>query len=348
MKKADKINEIISNFTSFQRDSYTKNEFLPELMLLQNEICNLTPYYNQESTVNFRITDVEKLLREINDKRDNIADNELNRFSRSCKIISNRIKSEISGCVGEKKLITELSKMQYENRILTNVELEYDGKRVEIDAIVFVNNGIFIVEVKNSKKNIFIDDKGGLYRIGRSMHYDGNIAEKMQERERFLRRALECTGIEDIKIYNILAFSNPYIDVENKYPYIKVCGCNYLPVYIDKFKSKYWYSAERISIMVEAVNEAMCKSSYQMSINMDEFKYDFADLIATLEGYEDTEEETVKAGQAIKDDNSDDKEDVSSQKKFEIKSYIKDFAVAAAGFVATNVAIWGIGKFFKK
>ena len=138
---------------------------------------------------------------------------------------------------------------------------------------------------------------------------------------------------------------NPYIDVENKYPYIKVCGSNYLPVFIDKFKSKYWYSIERISIMVEAVSEARCSSSYHMPINMDELKYDFANLIATLEGYKDTENETVMSE---KDEKSIDKETVPPQKKSVIKTYIKECAVAAAGFVATNVAIWGLGKFFKK
>ena len=79
--------------------------------------------------------------------------------------------------------------------VLRNIEFEFDGKRTEIDAVVFTHKAIFIIEIKNSKKNIFIDEDGGFYRTGYSMHYDCNIADKMSEREAMLRKALDKVGL---------------------------------------------------------------------------------------------------------------------------------------------------------
>ena len=39
--------------------------------------------------------------------------------------------------------------LRYDDILLTNVELSYDGKRTEADIIVINKNGVFIIEVKN-------------------------------------------------------------------------------------------------------------------------------------------------------------------------------------------------------
>ena len=79
---------------------------------------------------------------------------------------SYNISAEFSGNAGEQKVFRALDNLGCQNSVLHNVELEFDGRRTEIDAIVFTNHAIFIIEIKNSKKNIFIDENGEFYRIG--------------------------------------------------------------------------------------------------------------------------------------------------------------------------------------
>lgn len=232
----------------------------------------------------------------MNEERGHAADDELAKFVNSSKVVCNNISAELSGNEGEQKVFRILEKLGCQNGILHNVELEFDGRRTEIDAIVFTNHAVFIIEIKNGKKNIFIDENGELYRIGNSMHHDGNIAHKMRERETMLRKALERAGMEHLKIFSILTSSNKNIDVESKYHQINIYPSNYLTSFIEKFKSNEWYSYETICTMMEAVTEVKCPDEYQMSIDMTEFKRDFAVLMAKLEAAEEAtnEPETVQ------------------------------------------------------
>lgn len=45
------------------------------------------------------------------------------------------------------------------------------------------------------------------------MHHDCNIADKMDEREALLRKALERVGMDYLKIFKIVTFTNPRIYV---------------------------------------------------------------------------------------------------------------------------------------
>lgn len=42
MTNEKRVNEIISQFTTFSKGAYTQSEFLPELLKLQKELIDLT------------------------------------------------------------------------------------------------------------------------------------------------------------------------------------------------------------------------------------------------------------------------------------------------------------------
>lgn len=289
----DRVNEIISEITAFSKETYTKSEYLPELLKLQKELVDLT--FNAEHADNseLRLWDVEKHLGKLNDERGNAADAELAKFVQGSRTVCNRIKAERSGNSGEEKVFRMLDDLRRQHGVLHNVELEFDGKRTEIDAIVFTNRAVFIIEIKSSQKDIFIDERGEFYRTGHSMHHDGNIANKMRQRENMLRKALERAGFENALIFNVLTFTNPNIDVENKYRYIKVCGSNYLNTFIEKFSGDQWYTYENLCIMTEAVSEVRCRDEYRMTVDMNEFKRNYAILMAKLEAAERSDSKPV-------------------------------------------------------
>lgn len=349
MMNEKRVNEIISQITAFSKDTYTRSEYLPELLKLQKELIDLT--FNAEHAENgdLRLWDVERHLRKMNEERGLVADDELARFVKGSKVVCNNISAEFSGNAGEQKVFRALDNLGCQNSVLHNVELEFDGRRTEIDAIVFTNHAIFIIEIKNSKKNIFIDENGEFYRIGNSLHHDCNIADKMDEREAMLRKALERAGMDYLKIFKIVTFTNPRIDVENKYHYIKVCPSNYLTSFIEKFTSNQWYSYESICTMTEAVTEVKCPDEYQMSIDMTEFKRDFALLMAKLEAVEETDQESEHIDQpdeeAVKV--SDIKAEVNIPKK-PVHTYGKGMVAAAIGVTLMNAALLLGGRLLRK
>ena len=278
-----RANEIFNKMTAFSKESYTKTEYLPELLKLQQEIVNLTFNGERSEEADLRLCDVSDHLKMMNTKYGGVADHELYKYVNASKKIGGEICAEISGYNGEQTVFKALEKLNCYNVLLRNVELDFDGKRTEVDAIVFTHRAVFIIEIKNSKKNIFIDENGEFYRTGQSMHYDCNIADKMYDRYTMLKKALDAAGLGYVKVFNIVTFTNPRIDVENKYYRLKVCGSNYLTTFIEKFQSDNWYSDGNIETMVTAVENAKCKEPFQIPVNMGEFKMDFATLIATLE-----------------------------------------------------------------
>ena len=346
MMNEKRVNEIISQITAFYKDTYTRSEYLPELLKLQKELIDLT--FNAEHAENgdLRLWDVERHLRKMNDERGHVADDELARFVKGSKVVCNNISAEFSGNVGEQKVFRALDNLGCQNSVLHNVELEFDGRRTEIDAIVFTNHAIFIIEIKNSKKNIFIDENGEFYRIGNSMHHDCNIADKMDDREALLRKALERAGMDYLKIFKIVTFTNPRLDVECKYHYIKVCPSNYLTSFIEKFTSNQWYSYEDICTMAEAVTEVKCPEEYKMSIDMTEFKRDFAILMAKLESAEEAEKEPEIVQEEPKEQDKNVESKPDNKNKI-IRKY-GSMVAAAVGVTLVNVAFISISRLIRK
>ena len=341
----NRVDEIMTGITAFSRYEYTRTEYLPEVLKLQKETVDMTFNAEHADNSDLRLWDVERHLRKMNEERGHIADDELDRFEKDCKTVCNNISAEISGRKGERVVFSELDNLSCENGVLHNVELEFDGRRTEIDALVFTNHAVFIIEIKNSKKNIFIDKDGGFYRNGRSMHYDCNIADKMNEREALLRKALERAGMEELKIFKIVTFTNSRIDVENKYRYIKVCAVNYLSSFIEKFTSRLWYTYEDICTMMEAVTEAKCHDEYLMTIDMNDFKRDFAELMAKLEASEYTESESDTVKENTKTEKKADNEPVKKNQN----DHKRGKSVAAAvGITLVNVAIIGFSRLLKR
>lgn len=301
-----RMNEITSQITAFGKGTCTKTEYLPELLKLQQEMVCLTFNNNHAENADLRLWNVVEHFAELNEERGHIADKELEKFSHDTKKVGNAIVAEISGNSGEQKVFQALNTLRCHNSVMTNVELCFDDSRTEIDSLVFTNKAIFIIEVKNIKKNIFIDEDGEFYRCGDSLNHDCNIAQKMDERERLLRLALDKTGLEQIKIVKVVVFTSPYhLDVENKCHRIKVSFAKSLPFFIEKFKGGYLYDEEDICTMLEAVDEARCKEQYQMPTDMNEYKVEFAHLMTKLEKFDEAADQLNESLDFKSEDDTD-------------------------------------------
>ena len=281
--KANRVSEMMATMKSFGKDTYQRNELLTEMFLLQKEIVGLTFNEEHASTADLKIYDVEKQLEQLNQDCGNVADEELKRFKEGSKTLCNLIKAEISGSRGEAKAFRMLQFIHLKNRVLKNVELSDGLRRTELDAVVITPGVITVVEVKNTAKNIFIDENGDYYRTGEYLRLDCNIAEKMSIKEELLKKLLDDDGIKDIKIRSVVVFTNNRIEVQNKFSGIKTCFLSQLAYIIDGFMSDINMSEKEMEHIETLIRNAECKEAYPFEFDVDQYKLDFTRLMAILE-----------------------------------------------------------------
>lgn len=282
----NRVNEIVSNFASFKKEAYHKTEVLPELFALQDELIKAT-FNDATDTTGFKIWDVENHLEQINAKYRGIATELLESFKKDCKYLSNLIKAEISGNRGEEKAFDSLSRIYGDHIILKNVELSNADMRSELDAVVLTHNGAFIVEVKNTSKNIFIDEEGNYYRTGEFLRWDSHIGEKMQVKKTLLREVLNSKGLVNVPIYEIVVFTNNRVEVQNKCANLKTCFLSQLPYIIGKCRDTVITYSE-MELASSAISEANVEKSYPFDFDAEAFKLNFANLLVCLEEAENS------------------------------------------------------------
>lgn len=281
--KTQRIEELMAGMKSFSKDGYHKSELLSEMFALQQEIVELTFSGEHAATAELKIWDVEKHLEKLNEECGHVADEELQKFMESSKILCNLIKAEISGNRGEYKAFKTLEYLQSQNRVMRNVELSNGETRTEIDALVITPKCLTIVEVKNTSKNILIDGGGNYYRTGEFLKWDCNIAEKMAIKEELLRKVLEAAGYGHIRIRSVVVFTNNRIEVQNKFAQIRTCFVNHLAYVIDGFRLDETITMNDMDCIYNAVENAVCQEAYPFEFDARQYQVDFANLLATLE-----------------------------------------------------------------
>ncbi|MDO4650293.1 MAG: nuclease-related domain-containing protein, partial [Eubacteriales bacterium] len=280
--KVQRIEELMGSMKSFEREGYHKDELLGEMFALQSEIVGLT-FNEAPNTSELKIWDVEHYLEELNAEYGHIADEKLASFKEGSKTLCNLIKAEISGNRGEYKAFKTLEYLKSQNKVLKNVELKDGELRTELDAVVVTPRCVTIVEVKNTGKNVFIDEDGNYYRTGEFLRWDSNIAEKMSVKEKLLRTVLEAAGYGAVPVRSIVVFTNNRIEVQNKYRQIRTSFVSQLTYIIDGYRLEETLNIDDMDKLQEAIHRAECRELYPFELDVEQYKMDFAELITTLE-----------------------------------------------------------------
>ena len=329
-----RINELMASMNSFGKEAYHKSELLDEMFALQREIVTLTFNEDHATTSDLKIWDVERHLEQMNQNCENIADEELKRFKSGSKKLCNLIKAEISGNRGEYKAFRTLDYLHTDHIILKNIELKDGDLRTELDAVVITPYGITIVEVKNTAKNIFIDENGSYYRTGQYLKWDCNIAQKMDVKEELLVKALASQGIENVEINKVVVFTDNRIEIQNKYTKIHTCFVSQLPYLIDGFKSQLRLTFEEMENIEKFIKNADYKEAYPFGFDVQQYKTDFATLMALLEEASAKLDDETVIEEVVE-------EEKSSKTCFKdvLKSIFESRFVKYAGSAAAGVAV---------
>lgn len=342
----NRAKEIKENMRSFGKDRYQKDELLAEMFALQNEIVELTFNEEHASTADLKLWDVEKHLEQLNQDCGNVADAEFEKFKEGSKTLCNLIKAEVSGNRGESKAFRSLQYIRSKNVILKNVELSDGERRTELDAVVITPAAITIVEVKNTARDIFIDENGDYYRTGQYLRWDCNIAQKITLKEDLLKDALAVGELQDVPIRSVVVFTNNRIEVHNKYSGIETCFVSQLAHIIDGITNDFEMTFEEMKRIEEAVRSAECKDAYPFEFDVEQFKLDFATLMSVLEEASAKAEETET--EIEREVITETKESTWRKMRDFITSryvgYAGSAAAAAAITLVSTVAVCGIRK----
>ena len=282
--KMDRRAELHHAMPSFSQEQYSKKDLLLEMKKLQAELVQLTFNDDHAECAKLQIWDVYNHLANVNTMSGNVAGDLLQCFKEECKKLGNAIAGECTGNQGEKAILWQLRAANTPRTVLQNVELSLAENKTELDIIVFTAKAVFVVEVKNTKQTILIDERGNYCRVkdGEPI-FDKNIAEKMNDKIILLRNVLQTAGFTVPNIVSMVVFANPAAAITNHYPYIQHCSKADLPHIIDGYVGADLYSKEEIAQMVSAVNAAKYTGLYRPSLDVHQIKQTFIELIIALE-----------------------------------------------------------------
>lgn len=331
MMNNTRVQELMAGMKSFSKEAYHKSELLSEMLALQSEIVNLTFNGEHAAEAELKIYDVERHLKQLNEECGQVADEALQRFIEGSKVLCNLIRAEISGNKGEFKAFRTLEYLKSQNVVLKNVELEDGDLRTELDAVVITPKCITIVEVKNTSKNIFIDETGNYYRTGEFLKWDCDIVGKMSVKETLLRKALTDAGITDVKVQGVVVFTNNRIEVRNKYSALRTCFVSQLAYMIDGFRGEEIFNSDDMNKIKNVIEAVECKEYYPVGFDAEQYKMDFATVMACLETAS-TSRDVEKAESTIVETNKTGFKDV-------IRAIFTSKYTRYAGSVAAGVAL---------
>lgn len=284
MKRDERVQQILSGFNSFKKSSYKKSEVLPELLKLQKEIVRAAfPNTAEEKTSEFRLWDVVDQLQKDNETLGAKASEEIERFRDDCKLVGNMIAAEISGSKGENRAYKRLINSECPGIILRNLEIEKEGERTEIDLTIIHPGGVSFVEVKNTRKNVFIDEQGNQYRSGKYTRFDSPLRQKMDLRKRLLEEAIEKSSISGIEAKGIVVFTDNRIEIENECRELDVCLLSQLPYKVTKGNKSNTLSLQEQNTIAETLVSAAQERSYPINLDISKIKTDFAKALVAIE-----------------------------------------------------------------
>lgn len=284
MNNENRVSQIASTFNSFTKSTYTKEERLSELLNIQKEMAAMTLSVKTDAELdNARLWDVVKHFEQENAEYGGKATSEVTAFRKDCSKIGQMIAAEISGLSGENRAYWRLVNAECPGIILRNLEISNDEDKSELDLVVINASGVFIVEVKNTHKDVFIDEDGDQYKMGAYTKFDTHLGDKMAFRKQLLQEHLAKLGFSNVDVTGLVVYTFNRIEVQNRCPELKTCFLGQLPYLIKEHRGKTAISDEEQATIASAFEQAAQNGSYAMDYDMEQFKENFANALLAIE-----------------------------------------------------------------
>lgn len=283
-----KRESLLSSLKGLSKDVYSREELLPEMNQLEKEMAQIVFEDGLDIPAEYvHMSYIMKHLHEMNNVAGNVADQELKRLSRLASIFSNHVRAQQSGITGEDRVEQYLDYMKSNHVVLRNLQLSDGVHNTEIDFLVLKQGVATIVEVKNSKRDIYIDAAGDMYKIGRYENFDSHLGAKMDFRAEVIKQLLKDAGFENMKIEKVVVFTNNRIQVQKDYRGFRVCFLSRLPHLIDDFYGTGVIQfTKHLQQIADFIQSKDLNEYYPFDMDVQEFKEAFVDAYLKIKGYD--------------------------------------------------------------
>ena len=283
-----KRESLLSSLKGLSKDVYSREELLPEMVQLEKEMAQIVFEDGLDIPAEYvHMSYIMKHLHEMNNVAGNVADQELKRLSRLASIFSNHVRAQQSGITGEDRVEQYLDYMKSNHVVLRNLQLSDGVHNTEIDFLVLKQGVATIVEVKNSKRDIYIDAAGDMYKIGRYENFDSHLGAKMDFRAEVIKKLIKDAGFENMKIEKVVVFTNNRIQVQKDYRGFRVCFLSRLPHLIDDFYGTGVIQfTKHLQQIADFIQSKDLNEYYPFDMDVQEFKEAFVDAYLKIKGYD--------------------------------------------------------------
>lgn len=208
-----------------------------------------------------------------------VYDKEVRQAIQSLREINKNLKISVAGRKGEERV---QHVMNYVTRpdfaTFSNVYIADGESETELDSVILTREGILILEVKNTKKDITITEDGRLLYANQECYHEIGIHQKMKNKRKLLKkkinRILEEKGLDiPICIDSYVVFSVP------KEMHIKITDCcqkepwcfkGSLPFRIDGYHGGDLCTEEQFAQMAEVLGEfGVCQKRFPVPMDFD-------------------------------------------------------------------------------
>lgn len=279
---------LLSSLKGLSKDVYSREELLPQMDQLEKEMAMMVFEDGLDIPSEYvHMSYIMKHLHIMNNEAGNVADDELKKLSRLSNVFSNHVRAQQSGMTGENKVEQYLGYMKSNHMVLRNLQLSDGMHNTEIDFLVLKQGVATIVEVKNSRRDVYIDSNGDMYKTGRYENFDSHLGAKMDFRAEIIKQLLKNAGFENMRIEKVVVFTNNRIQIKKDYRGFRVCFLSRLPHLIDDYYGTGVIQfTKHLQQMADYIQSKDLNEYYPFEMDVQEFKEAFVDAYLKIKGYD--------------------------------------------------------------
>lgn len=282
----------LQKVTAMSQDVYTKSEEVNGFDELAEQMFDISNSIGDGC--HKYLNNVEYSFTEWNEKHHKIPDNLLAKFVKTCGIISKHQINTKNGFKSELHVKSQLEAYVLKtgnSKLLTNIELSYDGLEGEIDDILITDKAIFIIEVKGLSGNATINKNGHLQTKDKKVDYKRNIADQLNNEYKLLWFTLKNANIlsssEKIKIETIIINEKEECEITNHCKEIKnVLHLHEAISYISEYNGESIYDIDTINNINNGILKNKVELVHKLDVDVAQFKEDFAEIMAIISSVE--------------------------------------------------------------
>lgn len=293
-----KTNEIIINEVRNSRllneKSMHMNDYIMELVQFQKNIARIA--FDTDEVGNEHIDEISARLK-MKAREYGVMDSPA--FIDgiiALKTVGREISISMSGTKGENSVAKALEYVSRQNvSTFRNLNVYDEDDASELDNVVLTDNGIIILEVKRTKKDITITEEGRLFFGSDECYEKYPLGQKMERKRRLLYSAIQkeleksnlniALNIDSFVVFSIPQNARVYIN--DLYKKEKNCRQGKLRYIIDEYDSDIKYSKEEMEILKNILfNMETCQKGFEIKID---YKRLFDDILGMVSLFEEKE-----------------------------------------------------------